>query len=312
MDVFVKTKEKRFVKEHSHVDVCYHIGGKILVEDLDIQTGGGATNTATAFSRLGLKTGCASLTGEDENAKMIIADLKKNNVDFLGRQKKGKTGYSVILSGLMNDRTILSFKGINDQLELNDIKKNSLKAEWFYFSTLMGKSFANVNKLVSVLLKLKIPFTFNPSEYLARKGVNFLKNFLKCDILVLNKEEAKLLAKLNTNNIKDLLQALSKYSLIVSITDGPRGAYIYDRDQMFFLKADKVKVVDATGAGDAFASGLTYAIMKNFPLKKAIKFAYLESRSVIQKLGAKPGLLSLNEIKKQMQKIRIKITKIKV
>lgn len=261
---------------------------------------------------MGLKTGCASLVGQDANAKFILEDLKKNKVDFLGRAKKGKTGYSVILAGLMNDRTILSFKGINDALELKDIKKNSLKANWFYFSTLMGKSFANADKLVSALVKLKIPFTFNPSEYLAGKGIKFLKNFLKCDLLVLNKEEAQLLAKIKTNNVKDLLYALAKYSLIVSITDGPRGACIYDRDQMYFLKADKVNVVDATGAGDAFASGLTYAVMKNFPLKKALKFAYLESRSVIQKLGAKPGLLSLNELKRQMQKVHVKVSKIKL
>lgn len=309
VDVFVKTQDKRFVKDHSHFDVCYHIGGKILVEDVEIHTGGGATNTACAFSRLGLKTGCATLVGNDYNSNLILDDLKKEKIEFLGKKKQGKSGYSVILSDLKKDRTILSFKGVNDKLLVNDIKKNSLKAEWFYFSTLMGQSFATAKKLVSAVNKAGIPFTFNPSEYLAKKGINYLKDFLKCDLLVLNKQEAQHLTKNNTNDVSVLLETLAKYSLIVSITDGARGAYIYDKDKMLFLQADTAKIVDTTGAGDAIAAGLTYAVMKTYSLKNAIKFGYVLSRSVIQKVGAKPGLLTLKEAKKQMQKVNVKIKK---
>ena len=58
-----------------------------------------ATNNAVGFARLGLKTGCISAVGSDDNGHLIISDLKKESVDFLGKVKEGKTGYSVILAG---------------------------------------------------------------------------------------------------------------------------------------------------------------------------------------------------------------------
>ena len=58
VDVFVKTSMKNVkianLPEH---DVCYPVGSKILIDDLHFDTGGGGTNTAVAFARLGFRTG---------------------------------------------------------------------------------------------------------------------------------------------------------------------------------------------------------------------------------------------------------------
>ena len=81
VDVFAKTKKSELMKifdDEKETDLlAYPTGAKILVEELSITTGGGGTNTAVAFSRLGLKTAFIGAVGSDLNGKIILDELKK-------------------------------------------------------------------------------------------------------------------------------------------------------------------------------------------------------------------------------------------
>ena len=67
VDVFIHTD----VAESNNF-LHYPIGGKLLIKELKFDIGGGGTNTAVAFSRLGLKTGCICNVGDDENGERVI------------------------------------------------------------------------------------------------------------------------------------------------------------------------------------------------------------------------------------------------
>ena len=67
VDVFVNTE---LPEKQKHI--AYPIGSKILIKDLKFDIGGGGTNTAVAFSRLGLKTGYIGKLGDDEQGQDII------------------------------------------------------------------------------------------------------------------------------------------------------------------------------------------------------------------------------------------------
>src|SRR5574342_528237 len=194
IDVFITTKSKdvEIEKIHAHEDVCLPIGAKILIDTLTTDTGGAGVNTATAFARLGLKTAVISKLGEDMNADLVLNKLKKEKIEFLGRKAAGHTGYSVILSGLQNNRTILTFKGNNNLLTAKDIEWKNLKTKWFYFGTLLGQSWKTQCEIAQYAKKKGIKLLFNPSLYLAEQGMKFLKPVLDaCTVLVLNKEEAQ-------------------------------------------------------------------------------------------------------------------------
>ena len=134
VDAFIRTN----LSEKSNF-ISYPIGTKILIKDLKFDVGGGATNTAVAFSRLGLKTGCICKIGDDEQGNDVLELLRKEKIKFLGTQIKAKTGYSVILDSKEKNRTILTYKGVNNEIGLEDIKK--FKTKWLYLSSLLGKSF---------------------------------------------------------------------------------------------------------------------------------------------------------------------------
>lgn len=315
-DVFVRTENEEINQHGDHHDVCYTIGSKFLIKELHFATGGGATNSAVAFARLGLKTGTICLVGKDSNGNTILEELKKEKISFLGKKKEGMTGYSVILIGLEKDRSILTYKGINNELKKSDVEFKNLKTKWFYISSMMNQSFETAKEIIKYAKKNKIKWAFNPSQYLAEKGIKALKEFINgCDLLVLNKEEAEALVssrKIGVWSIEELLKKLKKYAKIVVITDGPRTAYASDGKTNYSLYPSNTKIVETTGAGDSFASGVLAGLYLKNDLEFALRLGYAESESVIQYIGAKNKLLSLNEALKMIKKHKVRIDKVEI
>tara|TARA_Y100000310_G_C20697519_1_gene826765 strand:+ start:4562 stop:5521 length:960 start_codon:yes stop_codon:yes gene_type:complete len=293
VDAFVNTENKLFIgKKRVHVP----FGSKILIKELKFDIGGGGTNSAVAFSRLGFRTGYIGKIGMGTNSQRIIALLKKENVNLsLISRENTRTGFSVILDAKGHDRTILAFKGSNDDLLYSDIIKSKLRTKWFYFSSMMGKSFETQKKLAVFAEKKGIKILFNPSSYLARKGVGYIRSILtRTNILVLNKEEAGLL--INKKSISSLLHDLHKKGPeIVVITDGKHGVYAYDGKDNYFLKPHGVKVLEATGAGDSFGAGFLAGVIRKNDIEFALQLGLAEAESVITHYGTKNKLLTLNE-----------------
>lgn len=296
VDAFLHTdsKESEIHNINHHKDLCYRLGAKILVNELEFFTGGGGTNTAVAFSRAGLRTGFLGRIGDDPNGTIIMKCLNDENIEFIG-YKKGISGYSVIMDSVAEDRTIFTFKGCNDDLDFRRINKNLLDTRWFYFSSMMHRSFNALNALALYARKKGIMIAFNPSLYLARKGRKYLKSILKnCEILIFNKEEAQALLNNEHSNIFSMLESLSSLGpKIIIITDGKNGASCYDTyDNMFYsVKPVKVKIKETTGAGDAFASGFVAAKISGNDTISALKAGMNNAESVIQHKGAKNRLL---------------------
>jgi ribokinase len=308
IDVFVKTRHPEIVKHRQHDDVCYAIGQKVLVEDLHVDTGGGGTNTAVAFARLGLKTGWVGKLGKDLHAKTVLDEMKREHVDFLGNQGAGMTGYSVILTGLESNRTILTFKGVNDRLATKDIPWNKLATKWFYFSTLMGTSFETLKRAAAFAKKKGIRYAFNPSMYLAQQGANALKPIIQdCDLLVLNREEAQALLGTQGRCV-EMLPELQRYAKIAVITDGPKPAHAYNGISHYEITPPDIPVVETTGAGDAFAAGMLAGLLITKDLAMAMQWGMAESCSVIQRIGAKQRLLSRAGIQRRARTKPAKLT----
>ena len=315
VDVFAKTKFSELIKifdNKGETDfLAYPTGAKILIEELEFTTGGGATNTAVCFARLGHKTACISKGGCGANMDKIIRHLKRDKVDpsLMVCTKSGKTGYSIILDSLEHDRTILAFKGSNNELRFSELKLGKLKTKWFYFSTLLGKSFKTLEKLAKFAEKNKIKIAFNTSEYLAKKGAGFLREILsRTAIFVLNKEEAYLITK-EKNAENALKKLLSLGPEIVAVTDGKNPVFVSDGKYVYSAKPHNVKVVETTGAGDAFAASFLSGIIKKNDIAFAIGLGITNSQSVIQNHGAKNKLLRYGEALKILKKNPVKITK---
>jgi ribokinase len=219
------------------------------------------------------------------------------------------TGYSVILTGLEHDRSILAFKGVNDKLAPYEVPWKKLNTKWFYFSAMMNQSFETLKKAALFAKKKGIRYAFNPSMYIAKMGARVLKPIIEdCDLLIMNKEEAQALTGKNVG-CKQLLAELQKYAKIAVVTDGPRVAHAYNGIELYQLIPPHIKVVESTGAGDAFAAGMVAGIIVKQDLAEAMQWAMAESASVLQHIGAKQDLLTRRQIEKA-KKARIIVTRL--
>ena len=309
IDAFATTDKKFATKKNYE----FPVGSKILIQELRFLTGGGGTNTAVALSRLGLRTAYLGKIGKGSNSELILNELKKEKIDTsLVCRENSRTGYSIILDAKGHDRTILTYKGSINDLRYREIDKSKLKTKWFYFSSMMEESYKTLEKLADYAEKNSIKVAFNPSTYLAQQGLKKLKNLLqKIDILILNKEEARLI--IDEKNIQQLLKKLHYHGPeIVVITDGEMGAHAYFGEKYYYIKAHKIKVIETTGAGDAFASSFLAGIIIKNDIEFALKLGLTNAESVIKLFGAKNKLLRYREALKIIKNSKFNLTSKKV
>jgi len=296
VDVFAHTDptQSELVTLHNHQDIAYPLGAKILIREMHFFVGGGGTNTAVAFSRLGLKTAYLGKIGKDDNGKTISDCLFKESIDFIGTYGN-ISGYSVILDSVEDDRTIFTYKGCNDELRYGDVNFRAIDSKWVYLSSMMKDSLATQQKIAEYAKKKGIKIAYNPSLYIVNNHTRAACSILKrSEIVVFNKEEAQALVSSKNDNIFNLLFEVSKLGpKIVVITDGHNGAHCYNTadGMVYSAKPAKVKVVETTGAGDAFASAFVAGIMLGKDIGTSLKMGMLNAESVIKYLGAKNILL---------------------
>jgi ribokinase len=276
--------------------VAFPLGSKLPVSELTTMVGGGGTNSAVAFSRLGFKTAYLGKIGNDYAGNFVINTLKQEGIPFIG-SRNGQTGFSVVLDSINKDHIILSYKGTNNHLLPHDIQ--NFNSPWIYLSSMLEHS---LDTVIDLIISGDFKVAFNPSNYQAELGYLALSKLVdKVDILIMNREEAcKFLGKdyLHDISIHDLL--LQLYELppkIVAITDGAQGTFVYDGINLFHGKPSKdLKVTETTGAGDAFSSTFSASIIKGLDTKKALDYAMTNAESVIQYTGAKTKLLTWNDL----------------
>jgi ribokinase len=313
VDIFAQTKSKliKIMDSNSETDLlAFSTGSKLLIDELGYTLGGGGTNTAAAFSSLGLKVAFIGKVGSGFNGKLIMHHLKKNEIDTrFVKRCKDHTGVSIILDNIEKDRVILAHKGANDHLTTRDFKLSQLKTGWIHSSSLVGESFKTLIKVGEYAKRNNIGLSFNPSSYMTEKGIFYLRPVLRnTDVLIFNLHEATLLTK-EEKLTSIMRKLLSLGPRIIVITDGKRGVHTTDSKHMYSLPARKVKAKDTTGAGDAFAASFLAGMIRKKPIEWCLRMGVENAASIIQSIGAKNGLMGWNQANKAVRENKSKIRK---
>jgi len=270
-----------------------------------ICSGGGATNSSVALARLGFKTACCALMGNDVLKYFIRKDLKDNGVsrNLLIHPKTESTDYSVLLVGKNGNRSVLTNRGTNC-LQYKQIPwKKIQKAKWFFITSIKG-NMDLLEQLIGFAVENNIGITLNPGrrELLSRQKLIPLLKYV--DFLLLNKIEAETLTATKFENTNFWDKILSYGAKINAVTNGRDGAYICTTEQKIYSPIINVSPVNENGAGDSFGSAFTAAILYKKDLKTALIWGVNNSASVVSHLGPKEGLLTYKEIVSHASKTR--------
>lgn len=289
--------------------ICYEhlkLGDKLSVDKMVYASGGNAMNAAVTFARQGLETSFVSILGDDPAGHAVLHELDDESIStrHVKVDKKYATSYSVILLAPNGERTILNYHGERLSSCPDIISEKTLRGDWLYISSV--GSMEMLSKIVKIAKSNGMRVAFSPASY-EMKHIQASANILSSlDLLALNKEEASQFVSGDTT--EGLAIELSESVPLVLVSDGPRGSVAADGVSTYSAGLyDNVAVIDRTGAGDAFTSGFIAKIASGESIEDALIFASANSTSVVEKVGAKAGIL---HEKARLHDMKIKIRKI--
>lgn len=292
-DVFLTSDEFDPHKEGKVMYTHLPLGVKMEVSGVTFATGGNAGNVATTLVRQGLEVEYMWTLGHDLASEAILAELDYEGVDTkrVARKDHYQAGYSTILTATNGERTILNYRGKSTGKTGMDLDFKAIEeADWVYPSSLAHGGIDLLARIIDHAEKSGAKVMLNPAGPELAEPSKLRSLLESVEILCVNKEEMQQLVEGKT--LEELVRHALHYVPIVIVSDGPNGVVASDGKTLVRAGMyEDVKVVDRTGAGDAFASGFLSQWIKGKSLKEAIIFASANSTSVVTKIGAKAGIL---------------------
>ncbi len=305
IDAFIKLKDAHV---HCKIDgdaceLCVRFGDKVPYESVTVVPAvGNSPNAAVSASRLGLKSAIVTNIGDDEHGQDCLNSLKNDKVitDYVTVERNKNTNYHYVLWYDV-DRTIL-IKHTEFVYKLPVLKETA----WIYLSSLAENSL-EYHKEISEYLK-RYPDTklaFQPGTFQIKFGIEKLKDIYKrTEIFFCNVEEAEKILGIQSKNILELSKGIIALGpKIVSISDGPNGAYLYFNNELWNMPIypDIAPPFERTGAGDAFSSTFTAALALGKSPLEAFAWGPINSMSVVQEIGAQKGLLTRPKLEEYLK-----------
>ncbi len=263
-----------------------------------IFAGGVTANYLVAIARLGGKCGFIGAVGEDNYGDFLINDFISEGVDvqctFHKKGKKTPVNFIFVTEG---EKTIIQSPYMKEtRLNISDLNEDYISRAKVLHTTIIHQDLTE--KAIKIAQNNDVKISIDLEPQVALRGWQELKEILlDSDVLIPNKEGAKIITK--TTNIEEAAKILIKKGIpIVIITMGYEGALITTKKKQSKIPAFKVnKVIDTTGAGDAFNGAFSVAYwLKNLSLEDSCKYANAAAALKIQKLGARTGLPNEKEL----------------
>ena len=305
-DAFIRLNPTSAHVEFDHGsgrEICLRFGDKIPYDDVYVVAGvGNAANAAVSAARLGLNSAFVSNVGDDDYGREILDVMKAEKVaaEFIKVNKGYKTNYHYVL-WYGDERTIL-IKHQPYEYSLPDIGE----PKWVYFSSL-GENSLQFHEAIADYLDAhsSVKFAFQPGTFQMKFGKDKLKRiYQRAYVFFCNREEAQRILGTEESDIKKILKMVADIGpKIVVITDGVKGAYVYDGTDYLFMRLypDPKPPLQRTGAGDAFSSTFTVALALGKDIKEALRWGPVNSMSVVQGIGARAGLLSRDKLEEYLK-----------
>ncbi|MEL9940884.1 MAG: carbohydrate kinase family protein [Ignisphaera sp.] len=251
--------------------------------------GGSAVNVAIDGCRLGLKTAVVAKIGFDSFGRIIVDELLREGVDITGLRvaSKGQTGFTIVVIDKNGNITMYGFKGVAEELEPSDVVDDVIaNTRYIHIASLRVDTSL---KAIEIAKKNGVKVSWDPGRVLSRKGLKELEALVKqVDIVSLNNHEAAALTGTSPDNYREaakIIKGLGPELVVVKL--GPRGVYALGNGIDEEVPAVRVdKVVDTTGAGDAFAAGLIAGLVRGYSTRKAILYANAVAALKITRLGS--------------------------
>jgi len=300
-DIFVQSKNFVFLPSKDFVSgegLCVGAGAKFYVDRVLTTIGGCGVNTAVTFSLQGLATAYCGQIGQDLAGRKLLEELAGAGIDTsrVAQTSELTTSQSIILTAPDKERTILIYRGASNMLTESEIDWSALKqTKWFYVGPMSGQCSDLFAMLLNFAAENNIDVATNLGASQIKLGFETMKPLLNLSavkIVILNQAEAADLTGVDFKDETKIFKVLDEMVRgTVAMTKGKQGVTVSDGQYLYSAGVPEAGYVDRTGAGDAFAAGLTAAIIQGRSTEEAIQLATANATGCVQEFGGTNGLL---------------------
>lgn len=263
--------------------------------------GGAVANTIAVLSQLGLKTVFFGSVGEDKigneyvsltNEYGTVSDIKQTSEDL--------TGVAITFITPDNERTFAVYLGASNKVNPELVDEEFIKQSKFVYLCGYQLEDSALKETALTVLNIAKENDVKIAIDLADPGVvsrnkEFMQNVVEeyADVLFANEEESMALTGLEP---EEAVNKLSEQVEIAIVKIGKNGSLIMQENTLTKASALLVEAVDTTGAGDSYAGGFLYGLVKNHDVKTCADIGSYISAQVVKKIGARLDAIAFDEL----------------
>ena len=264
-----------------------------FIEDYTEACGGSAANTTVGLARLGCKVGFIGKVAGDREGKLQLDCFSAEGVDTNGiiKAEQGKSGSVLGFVDKKGARALYINSGVNDTIKFEEIKPDyASQAKFLHLTSFVGEKSLQTQKQLLTTLSSDVKVSFDPGAVYARKGYSAIEPIIKKTYVFMpNSFELEQLTG-ESDYCKGADFMIGRGVKIVAVKLGSAGCYVTDGRERLRIEPFKVKVVDTTGAGDAFCAGFLFGLINNKSLSECGRLGNFVASRCVMKMGARAGL----------------------
>src|SRR3954451_24193374 len=270
-------------------------------------SGGSAANTIVGIANLGARAAYVGKVRDDQIGRLYTHDIRAAGVAFETKAATGgpATGCSYILVTADGERTMNTYLGAAQELTPADIDEAQIAAshivylEGYLWDPKSAKDAFVKAAGIAHGAGRQVALTLSDSFCVDRYRGEFLDLMRNGTVDLVFANEAELHSLYQTSNFDAALKQLRNDTRLGVVTRSEKGCVVAARDGVTAVPAFPIeKIVDTTGAGDLFAAGFLFGLVRNAGHEPAGRLGALAAAEVIQHIGARPQV-SLKELAQQ-------------
>ena len=292
------------------VDSIPEPGKLAIVDQIQLELGGCASNAAVDLSKLGIKTQLAGKVGDDGFGDFLRNILLENKVDIGGLRchPTVPTSGSVVHIESSGERTILHCPGANAHFRYEDIDIDQVTDAKLLFiaGTMLMPAFDGLGaaRLLKAAREKGLVCCMDTAW---DSSGQWMKKIEMCfpylDWFMPSRDEAEQLSG-HTDPVQmaKVFRELGTENVVIKL--GKDGCFVSPKDSdNFYVPAyPNDRFVDTAGAGDAFCAGFITGLIKEWTIEDTARFANAVAYHCIRSMGTTTGVQDIETTRKTMQK----------
>jgi len=287
-----------------HFDKMPRPGGLKFLDSITLTTGGNVCNCGIDLAKMGFQVAAVTRVGDDGLGQFILKQFALHRIDTTGVtvDSRKQTSATIVGVGLDGERSFLHTRGCLTSFEVKDVTKNLAlvkRAKVFAlgYLGLLPEAESDFGTLLRTIKERTGAQTLLDTGGNPRRQQGLLRSFLPfVDYFIPSYEEA--IALTGRREPEEIVRYLFNNGArnVVGVKLGSKGCYVASQGSAAYIPSFRVeRVVDATGAGDAFVSGFLAATLRGFGPFGAARIGNAVAASCVGAVGASTAIASFKK-----------------